>query len=205
MINFKLIETEDLQRLIKNATDELVDRLEESEHPFKDKIRMKTTEEMVMSSCSERKKLIKEAEELIENLKDSNGDYRVVGGSCIAQFKVNRNKRTVTCSLIGVYTGYKRKRAVAIYHPDDVFNSTLGKLVSLMKCLEKEVPSKFLNAPQPTKVEAGMIVRNKNSYPYKEFKVYRVGFDTVEDNYGKPYLISDVKIIDDSEALTDNK
>jgi hypothetical protein len=81
---------------------------------------------------------------------------------CDAEFIINRNKRTVVCLLRKRYEKTRIiSRGIAKCHPDDCFNAHIGRAIALRRALGLEVPDEYLNAPQPTEVRVGDIIRNK--------------------------------------------
>lgn len=74
-------------------------------------------------------------------------------------FVVNKEKRTVV-ALLKVLAGSKAaKRGIAKCAPNDCFNSHIGKAIALRRALGLPVPDEYLNAPQPTEVRVGDIIR----------------------------------------------
>ncbi|WP_051493926.1 hypothetical protein [Paenibacillus sp. FSL R7-269] len=65
------------------------------------------------------------------------------------RFRVNRDKRTVVCEIIGSHSGRKLARAYAKCSPADVFHAEIGKAIALRKALGLTVPSEYTDAPQP--------------------------------------------------------
>jgi hypothetical protein len=120
------------------------------------------------------------------------------------EFVINREKRTVVALLRGFINGDVRERGIAKCAPTDCFNAHIGKAIALRRALGLEVPTEYLNAPQPTKVRVGDVVDYGNaSCPrYEVTKVKPKGnLDVVALNeYGFTYDDVDVeyKIIDDS-------
>lgn len=103
-----------------------------------------------------------------------------------AEFVVNRNKRIVVCTLKDRYSGEVRSKGVAHCSPDDCFNIHIGKAIALRRALQTDVPKYYTNAPDPTTLKYGDLVRVKGRvYPNYQNKEI-VYFDT------------DTKVIDDS-------
>jgi hypothetical protein len=80
-----------------------------------------------------------------------------------AEFIVNREKRTVV-SLVRLNDIFEESnkvvsRGIAKCHPDDCFNVHIGKAIALRRALGLEVPDEYLNAPQPTEIRVGDIIR----------------------------------------------
>lgn len=101
-------------------------------------------------------------------------------------FNVNKEKRTVV-SLIKGATGDGRvfgvrHRGIAKCAPDDCFNVHIGKAIALRRALGLEVPAEYLNAPQPTEVRVGDIVKTfeHSGAHHSTFKVENVRFEVDE-------------------------
>ncbi|MGC4375747.1 hypothetical protein WD019_02230 [Fictibacillus sp. Mic-4] len=112
----------------------------------------------------------------------------------VNDFYINREKRTVVSVL---FRGIKR--GIAKCAPDDCFNVHIGKAIALRRALGLEVPTEYLNAPQPEEPRVGDVVQSVSKLP----KFYRV-VDKIftETNVGECSIDSVVakngKIIDDS-------
>lgn len=131
---------------------------------------------------------------------------------CNAEFIVNREKRTVVALLHGKESGKVYARGIAKCHPDDCFNAHIGRAIALRRSLGLEVPEAYLNAPQPTEVRVGDIVKWRDSYG----SIYRIKnisgkeytFEKLNEKFESIRFISRVpyqhgiesysKIIDDS-------
>lgn len=94
------------------------------------KVRTKTIQEEAKEYLKE---LLCETENKYHNL-----DYN---------FHINEQKRIVTCFVKGKYSNekYNHLTKLAICHPNDEFNETIGKVIALSRSLGKDVPEKFLN------------------------------------------------------------
>ncbi|OAJ75146.1 hypothetical protein AYJ08_05895 [Brevibacillus sp. SKDU10] len=90
------------------------------------------------------------------------GDIYIKNGlGLTADFIVNKEKRTVVCLLRGVVTPERiYARGIAECSPDDCFNVHIGKAIALRRALGLDVPTDYLNAPQPTEVRVGDVVLN---------------------------------------------
>lgn len=82
--------------------------------------------------------------------------------NCVVKFIVNKEKRTVVALLYGYRTGRFYSRGIAKCAPDDCFNVHIGKAIALRRALGLDVPSEYLNAPQPTEVRVGDVVNGKS-------------------------------------------
>lgn len=85
----------------------------------------------------------------------SRGDY----ATCYARFVVNKGKRTVVALMRGELSDTVYSRGIAKCAPGDCFNVHIGKAIALRRALDLEVPDEYLNAPQPTDVRVGDVVR----------------------------------------------
>src|SRR5690625_1784621 len=77
-------------------------------------------------------------------------------------FIINTDKRTVV-ALIKTIDNEVDYRGIAKAHPNDCFNSHIGRAIALRRALGLEVPNEYLNAPQPTEVRVGDVVDLKTS------------------------------------------
>ncbi|WP_333980456.1 hypothetical protein [Bacillus pumilus] len=119
-------------------------------------------------------------------------------------FIVNAEKRTVVALRKSFAEGYIRDRGIAKCAPTDCFNAHIGKAIALRRALGLEVPSEYLNVPQPTDVRVGDVVKGRTAFSmdtYEEtvgeiedgkYKYIGGDFDYTED--------ADLVIIDDSRA-----
>ncbi|MEH7736894.1 hypothetical protein [Bacillus pumilus] len=118
-------------------------------------------------------------------------------------FIVNAEKRTVVALRKSKMYGHLKSKGIAKCAPDDCFNVHIGKAIALRRALGFEVPSEYLNVPQPTEVRDGdyvehnvgnerRVVSREGKFPpiNKPF----VGLSVVKDH------ISEFKIVDDSRS-----
>ncbi|MFS0643862.1 hypothetical protein [Siminovitchia sp. 179-K 8D1 HS] len=80
---------------------------------------------------------------------------------CEAEFVINKDKRTVVAIMRGWVSNEIYARGIAKCAPDDCFNVHIGKAIALRRALGLEVPAEYLNAPQPTEVRVGDVIRNE--------------------------------------------
>jgi hypothetical protein len=108
-----------------------------------------------------RDDIIEMAKRDIEVLKNSadKRHYKVDFYRCFADFIINREKRTVVALLRGAGSKKVFARGIAKCHPDDCFNAHIGRAIALRRALGLEVPAEYLNAPQPTEVRVGDVVK----------------------------------------------
>jgi hypothetical protein len=134
------------------------------------------------------------------------GNYTYRHRVFYVEFVVNRKKRTVVALVRDARTGEVRERGKAKCAPDDCFNVHIGKAIALRRALGLDVPDEYLNAPQPTEVRVGDIVKSKRTG--RVCKVNRFCEDEILDStWGRPFYIDgvggwlgteQVNIIDDS-------
>lgn len=96
---------------------------------------------------------------IIERAKQELGPLLEFWNGCINEFVVNPEKRTVVALRKEFETGRVVKRSIAKCHPEDVFNSDIGKLIAFGRAVNKDV-SEFEQAVQPDEVVVGMGIRN---------------------------------------------
>ena len=73
------------------------------------------------------------------------------------KFVVNPEKRTVVS--LAYYRGRVVLRGIAKADPSDCFNVHLGKAIALRRALGLEVPAEYYNAPAPTEVRVGDLIK----------------------------------------------
>lgn len=96
-------------------------------------------------------------------------------------FEINRKKRTVVALERRIANGMVWGRGIAKCAPNDCFNVHIGKAIALRRALGLEVPDEYLNAPQPTEVRVGDVVRGVNRQPH----YYNTGRTfTLSKNFG---------------------
>lgn len=134
----------------------------------------------------QRDDIIEQAKRDVAELKQSDGYYRVQYAEghtkiCNAEFIVNNEKRTVVALLRGKYTKKVWAKGIAKCAPTDCFNAHIGKAIALRRALGLEVPAEYLNAPQPTEVRDGDIIkrhgRNKTFLVQSRPNMKRVNLD----------------------------
>lgn len=128
---------------------------------------------------------------------------------CNAEFVVNREKRTVVALMVGCSTGKVRARGIAKCHPDDCFNSHIGRAIALRRVLGEEVPEDYFNAPNPTEAREGDIARMRDPFREKITLGSRKP-ELDDDGYGKAFRVrgentwagsEQFRIIDDSREV----
>jgi hypothetical protein len=80
--------------------------------------------------------------------------------TCEVEYVVNKDKRTVVALLRGIISDKIRARGITKCDPTDCFNVHIGKAIAVRRALGLEVPTEYLNAPQPTEVRVGDVVQS---------------------------------------------
>ncbi|MGG1042511.1 hypothetical protein ABE153_11510 [Bacillus velezensis] len=158
------------------------------------------------SAQARRDEIVEQAKADVERLKENNRRLRTFNIS----LEVNRKDRSVEA----IAKRPKSNRAfygIAKAAPDDCFNVHIGKAIALRRALGLAVPDEYLNAPQPTEIRVGDVVRGKYEESYYQYEgrlfgnSYEEQIKEIED--GKFRYISgyydfidsaDLTIIDDS-------
>ncbi|WP_144666751.1 hypothetical protein [Bacillus altitudinis] len=161
------------------------------------------------SDQQKRDEIVEKAKEDVEDL-----GRRHFVSKC--DFIVNDAKRTVVALRRSWIDRSILRRGIAKCAPSDCFNVHIGKAIALRRALGFEVPSEYLNVPQPTEVRVGDVVeavylngdilkftveRIENGRAYMD---YVLG-DYVRLDAGRfhGYPASDPKTIDDSRTEGD--
>ena len=110
-----------------------------------------------------RDEIIAKAKADIEDVKEyweAGEEMRYVKGNYVvnASFSVNKEKRTVVAILRHIHEGVVA-RGIAKADPSDCFNVHIGKAIALRRALGLEVPAEYYNAPAPTEVRVGDVVK----------------------------------------------
>lgn len=129
------------------------------------------------------------------------------GGTPIhyVDFVVNKEKRTVASLIKSLTSSRVYYRGIAKCAPGDCFNVHIGKVIALRRALGLEVPDEYLNAPQPTEVRVGDVVKSKGkAFPmWGNGKVTSIESDKVSARgyfvkSGSYAYLHEAEIIDDS-------
>lgn len=102
-----------------------------------------------------RDEIVEQAKADVERLRTNNRLWRTFD----ITFDINRENRTVEAIAKKVFSR-TAFYGTAICAPDDCFNEHIGKAIALHRALGLEVPDEYLNAPQPTEVRVGDVVRS---------------------------------------------
>lgn len=100
-----------------------------------------------------RESIVKQAKEDVEGLVAQSATIK-------ANFEINREKNAVTALVRGKFSGRLIEVGVAKCDPNDCFNEYIGKAIALRRALGYNVPSDYLNAPQPEGVEVGDVIEH---------------------------------------------
>ncbi|MCY7439380.1 hypothetical protein [Bacillus altitudinis] len=128
------------------------------------------------------------------------------------EFIVNTEKRTVVSIRKVLSNGRVISKGITKCAPDDCFNAHIGKAIALRRALGFEVPSEYLNAPQPEEVRVGDVVEFAETTGRKlKTTVHRIENGRLSSN--EPFMdfylaharrvgniATEPKIIDDSRA-----
>ncbi|WP_187265381.1 hypothetical protein [Bacillus amyloliquefaciens] len=133
------------------------------------------------STQARRDEIVEQAKADVEKLANKYGYYYAYGRNTKAEFIVNCEKRTVVTILRWIADGQIVARGIAKATPDDCFNVHIGKAIALRRALGLKVPDEYLNAPQPTEVRVGDVVRGKYAdYYYQLCREGELGDDSYE-------------------------
>jgi hypothetical protein len=126
---------------------------------------------------ADRDEIIEKAKRDVAKLVDRGNDISQIGEDgnetfnffrYVVDFVINREKRTVVALVKRDKRQHKpNHRGIAKCVPDDCFNVHIGKAIALRRALGLEVPAEYLNAPQPTEVRVGDIVKYRNAQRLK--------------------------------------
>ncbi|MCY9083654.1 hypothetical protein MOE57_14375 [Bacillus inaquosorum] len=121
------------------------------------------------SAQARRDEIVEQAKaDVMKLTEETQADYFWL--DCTVNVIVNRSKRTVVMLLKGGYTGDIYARGIAKAAPSDCFNVHIGKAIALRRALGLAVPDEYLNAPQPTDVRVGDVVRGKYKEVYCRYR-----------------------------------
>lgn len=123
------------------------------------------------------------------------------------EFAVDKEKRTVIAEVKHIFSGKILAKGIAKCAPGDCFNVHIGKAIALRRAIGLEVPDEYFNAPQPTEVRVGDIVKRRmfgNDF-YSYITVVEDGrYITVGKNCALTSLVAQRgKIVDDSREVSE--
>ncbi|AKD28947.1 hypothetical protein AW02_007950 [Bacillus velezensis NJN-6] len=135
----------------------------------------------VVSAQARRDEIVEQAKADVEKLIEDAGsicpvyygNYTMRECTNRVEFVVNREKRTVVALVFGKSQRVRselREKGIAKAAPNDCFNVHIGKAVALRRALGLAVPDEYLNAPQPTEVRVGDVVRGKYEESYYQYE-----------------------------------
>jgi hypothetical protein len=129
-----------------------------------EEVTIETEKEAPKTPQQLRDEIVEKAKRDITELKCKyNCDYVFNTVGVNAEYIINKTKRTVVCLLRGyVYSNRIYSRGIAKCDPSDCFNVHIGKAIALRRALGLELPTEYLNAPQPTEVRVGDVVHRLN-------------------------------------------
>jgi hypothetical protein len=213
-----------MSKFLKSLTDEQLELLKsevtsEFGRRFNEDVEIMVTdsikEAQQFNAQARRDEIVEQAKQDIKKIDRVGRSYLTPGDTgnytyrhrvFYVEFVVNRKKRTVVALVRDARTGEVRERGKAKCHPNDCFNVHIGKAIALRRALGLDVPDEYLNAPQPTEVRVGDIVKSKRTG--RVCKVNRFCEDEIRDTtWGRPFYIDgvgswlgteQVNIIDDS-------
>lgn len=158
-------------------------------------------EQRKKSQQEERDRIVERAKKDIEKI------IKRLGLNYV-QFVINKEKRTIVALIKRVPSPKVESKGKAKAHPDDCFNVHIGKVIALRRALGLEVPSEYLNAPQPTEARVGDIIRVYYAYKRIDEKKYFEGKVTaIEDWCGDTvYCLDygDYTLIDENDYIIDD-
>lgn len=158
----------------------------------------------------QRDRIVEQAKEDVRKLVDDayggeghdTGELPAVAyiGHVTTEFSVNKEKRTVVALLRYKYItdGVVRLKGIAKCAPDDCFNVHIGKAIALRRALGLDVPSEYMDAPQPTEVRVGDVVKAPAFEHIRAYTVDNIRNLRVYDYDGTYLPCEDVITIDDS-------
>ena len=138
-----------------------------------------------------RDEIVEQAKADVEGLREhgfyhmgidsSKGNETYQGKVYYVEFIVDSKERKVTALVRRLNDKTPRHVGRAKAAPDDCFNVHIGKAIALRRALGLTVPDEYLNAPQPTEVRVGDVVRGKYAdYYYQLCREGELGDDSYE-------------------------
>ena len=163
------------------------------------------------SDQDKRDRIVKQAKEDVKELRrrmssslgnrEGNSTFRI--RSTKASFVVNKNKRTIVALIKGARNPVLYEKGIAKCAPNDCFNVHIGKAISLRRALGLDVPSEYVDAPQPTEVRVGDVVKAPDFEFIRAYTVDNIRNLRAYDYDGTYLPYDDINIIDDSrEGVT---
>ncbi|MCM3365975.1 hypothetical protein HKK70_08975 [Bacillus safensis] len=148
------------------------------------------------SDQQKRDEIVAQAKEDVRELLNSANGYD-------HEFIVNSAKRAVVYLRKVAGRTSAGLRGIAKCSPNDCFNAHIGKAIALRRALRLEVPTEYLNVPQPTEIRVGdyvehfvgtepMVVSSEDKFPTIDNPFIGLAF---VNEYSRMF-----KITDDSRA-----
>ncbi|MCY7910946.1 hypothetical protein MOB65_18975 [Bacillus inaquosorum] len=192
---------------VREAIEEL--RLAAYEQGYEDAKRQLNAKDPAVSAQARRDEIVEQAKADIKKLSNCGGAVPHMkddasGAFCNIEFAVNRDKRTVVALLKGVRSQKVYARGIAKAAPSDCFNVHIGKAIALRRALGLAVSDEYLNAPQPTVVRVGDVVRGKYEESYYRYEgrlfgdSYEEQIKEIEDGKFR-YMSGDYDFIDSAD------
>lgn len=131
-----------------------------------------------------------------------NETYRVMNYN--VEFITDSKERKVTALVTRLHDKKPSHVGRAKAAPDDCFNVHIGKAIALRRALGLAVPDEYLNAPQPTEVRVGDVVRGKYEESYYRYEgrlfgdSYEEQIKEIEDGKFR-YMSGDYDFIDSAD------
>ena len=159
-----------------------------------------------------RADVIKRAQAYVEKYEGDEGVERGVGNSTArlhmyeTDFTVKGGK--VTAVVYRLFTGHGRESRPhhvgrAVCSEGDVFNAIIGKAIAIGRALGVDIPQEFFDAPNPTEVVVGQIVRDRvgGLYAWDDYKVEKIEGTLAFDSKMQYASFQNLAIIDDTDAV----
>lgn len=172
-------------------------------------------DERKKSTQQQRDEIIEKAKRDVAELEARlRGDNNRSFGAYVQFFIVSKKRRVI--AFIRVKSRFQSvndktlSKGIAKCHPDDCFNVHIGKAIALRRALGLEVTDEYLNAPQPTEVRVGDIVKYRNAQRLKTVVTDETPTPLSSDNTRISHARLSVeqfgaRIIDDSRDNTEQE
>ena len=120
-----------------------------------------TPEKLAKLDQKKRDDIVAKAKADVGKLSRNGFSFNSVGDKRLVKYIVNKDKRTVVALLSGYLSGIIYERGIAKCDPSDCFNVHIGKAIALRRALGLDLPSYYLNVPNPTEVRVGDVIMRK--------------------------------------------
>lgn len=98
-------------------------------------------------------------DEIVERAKADVRDLAAARRVTHVKYIANHEKRTVVALIVANASLRVISRGIAKCAPGEVFNAHIGRAIALHRALGLEVPTEYLDAPSPTEVRVGDVVK----------------------------------------------